>query len=309
MLQRVISTVILVPILLVANFWPGGWVFTALVGLLALQALHEYYGGCRKTGAEPAGAFGAAGVLLLLVSAVPLLDPVGVQSAPGLFPGARSGRFFFFGFTSLIMLSLVGELGRFRTDDGQRHWSPLRNLGATWLGIVYIGWLFPFLARLRWLSQADLLSIGWPSTPLPAWAASVEPGAWIVLFLFLLNWTADTAAYLVGKPLGRRKMAPFLSPGKTWEGSAGGFFGCIFVAWLAGRILGFPLEFSLGAGALVGILAQLGDLCKSAMKREIGIKDFGTIIPGHGGVLDRFDSLMFTAIGMYLLWALWPAQS
>jgi len=298
MLQRALSIVVGVPIFLAVLFWPGGWPFTALVVLLTLLALHEFYTGCRAAGAAPAAGAGYAAALIFIASAVPLLDPARRPDAAPFFAGPRSITLFAVGLTLLVILSLAVELAR-------RERAPLRNLAPTWLGVVYVGWLFPFLARLRWLGSGDLARIGAEAAGGPG-ALALEPGARTLLFLLLMNWSVDTLAFLVGSTWGRHKLAPSISPNKTWEGAAGGLLGSIAVSAAAGAWLRFPLPWALAAGLLVGVLAQLGDLCKSSIKREIGVKDFGAIMPGHGGILDRFDSLLFTAPAVYFLLVLWP---
>lgn len=131
----------------------------------------------------------------------------------------------------------------------------------------------------------------------------VEAGAMWVLIAFLLVWVTDSAAYFAGRAWGRRKLSPKLSPSKTWEGSIGG--------WVCASLLGLGLGFwmqdtfhnpfsGLLLGMLAGIWAQVGDLVESAMKRELGVKDFGGWLPGHGGVLDRFDSFLFVCPLVYL---------
>src|SRR5205085_5285767 len=97
----------------------------------------------------------------------------------------------------------------------------LGNLAPTWLGVLYIGWLFSFAARLRWLNEAQLAAMGWPVSPEVGWLSHVRPAAWLLVLVLAVTWAADTAAYLAGRFLGRHKMAPVLSPGKTWEGTAG----------------------------------------------------------------------------------------
>ncbi len=124
---------------------------------------------------------------------------------------------------------------------------------------------------------------------------------WLILFL-AVNWAGDSAAYFVGRRYGRRKLYPLVSPGKTIEGAAGGLAGSILAAllfkWVAFRELS-----SFGAiftGFAVGMFAQIGDLCESLFKRAYGIKDSGRILPGHGGMLDRFDGILFSLPVMYL---------
>src|SRR5205823_9764453 len=137
--------------------------------------------------------------------------------------------------------------------------------------------------------------------PMPALPGPVaDPGAWMVLLVVAATWTGDTAAFFTGRAFGARKLAPAISPGKTVEGTVGGLLGASIVALLLGTLL-LHLDFrlALGLGILVGLLAPVGDLCESALKRELGIKDFGSLLPGHGGVLDRFDSLLMTAPVVY----------
>ena len=117
-----------------------------------------------------------------------------------------------------------------------------------------------------------------------------------VIWLVLISiWASDTFAYFVGRSFGKRKVVPTISPNKTLEGFVGGFIGCVLTGWIASISLGLPLNFGVGIGIIVGILAPLGDLFESKLKREANKKDSGTLLPGHGGVLDRFDSLLFAA--------------
>lgn len=115
---------------------------------------------------------------------------------------------------------------------------------------------------------------------------------WLVLIAI---WASDTFAYFVGRSFGKRNIVPTISPNKTLEGFIGGFIGCILTGWIGSLFLGLPLNFGVGIGVIVGILAPLGDLFESKLKREANKKDSGTLLPGHGGVLDRFDSLLFAA--------------
>ena len=198
----------------------------------------------------------------------------------------------------------------------------------TW-GFVFIGWLVAIEPSDVWLRPAmtGLLggSLVWQMfqpqriAPSADWALTVAGGLYIgwmgghlvalrqvpeglkwTLLPLLITWCADSGAYLVGSNWGRRKLAPRLSPGKTWEGTVGG--------WLTGVIVGGILAawFGLGAvhgaalGVLLGIVSPLGDLGVSMFKRQVGAKDSSHLIPGHGGMLDRIDSLLFTvAISYY----------
>ncbi len=130
-----------------------------------------------------------------------------------------------------------------------------------------------------------------------------ENGRKIVWMIFISSWICDTCAYLVGIMIGKHKLAPKLSPKKSIEGSVGGVIGAAAVGYLFGRLFGEP---GVAAGYLLvsaagAVISQFGDLMASAIKRDHKIKDYGTLIPGHGGILDRFDSVIITAPVIYIL--------
>jgi phosphatidate cytidylyltransferase len=119
-----------------------------------------------------------------------------------------------------------------------------------------------------------------------------------VILLLSISWAGDTSAYICGRTWGRRPMAPFISPKKTWEGALGGFIGSCLAALVVARIYGGELgswPYILGAGAVAALVGQCGDLFKSVFKRHRGVKDSGRLLPGHGGLLDRMDSAMMAA--------------
>ncbi len=156
-----------------------------------------------------------------------------------------------------------------------------QRFGLTVLGILYVPVLFLFFPRLVGLNAADDGSL--------------------LLALFAIVWANDTGAYFSGKLLGRHKFYERISPKKTWEGSIGGaLFGLVclylFNGWLS---LNWSIPQMVVAGIAVGYVGQLGDLIESMLKRSFGIKDSGSLIPGHGGVLDRFDALLFGAPVLY----------
>jgi phosphatidate cytidylyltransferase len=146
-------------------------------------------------------------------------------------------------------------------------------------GVLYIAWLLSHLISIR----------------------QFEEGVFLVFFLFVVTWGNDIAAYYSGTLWGRHQMAPETSPKKTWEGAVGGLVGslalaCACRAWFLPSL---SLTHALGVGFLLGIAAPLGDLCESLLKRCAGVKDSGGLIPGHGGMLDRIDSLIFTTPAFY----------
>jgi len=152
------------------------------------------------------------------------------------------------------------------------------DVAATFSGSVYVGWLLSHLIFVRQLPE----------------------GFHFVALLLAATWSTDTAAYFVGRSFGRRKLAPVLSPKKTVEGSAGGLAGSILAAVTVGLVSPkMAVYHYVLVGVIVGSIGQVGDLVESALKRLAGLKDSGSIIPGHGGVLDRFDSLLFTGPAVY----------
>jgi len=159
-------------------------------------------------------------------------------------------------------------------------------------GVFYIGWPLSHLVMLRNLEGADFTSFFDP-------AVSVSYGAGLVWLMFIATWASDTFAYFVGSAIGSHKLAPSISPNKTVEGFLGSVVGTGAV--LAGLAYAFdlPPEKTVYLGVCLAIIATLGDLVESAFKRHIGIKDSGSLIPGHGGVLDRFDSVLYTAPVVY----------
>jgi phosphatidate cytidylyltransferase len=154
-----------------------------------------------------------------------------------------------------------------------------QRLGVTLLGILYLGFFTPHLVLLR----------------------SGEDGWRWVLFTDYVAMGSDSGGYFTGRYLGRHKLAPAISPSKTVEGSLGAVAGAVLIAWACHaaflRAIGFNEALALGAA--ISILAQFGDLCESALKRAFGAKDSGWIIPGHGGILDRLDSLLFPVVFTY----------
>lgn len=136
---------------------------------------------------------------------------------------------------------------------------------------------------------------------------TLDGGQLWILILLASIWAGDTLAYFTGKKLGKRKLAPELSPGKTVEGAVGGLAGGILGAFGVNFLFpSLPLGQVLAVSAVAGVFGIIGDLFESSLKRQGGIKDSGNIIPGHGGVLDRFDSLIFAAPAVYYLLAFWP---
>jgi phosphatidate cytidylyltransferase len=136
----------------------------------------------------------------------------------------------------------------------------------------------------------------------------VDAGRDWVFFALFTTFASDTIAFFAGRALGRHKLAPGISPGKTWEGAIAGVFGAIIFSLLLVTLLSLPLSYgqAILLGLLVSIFGQLGDLTESLFKRNMGVKDSGRLIPGHGGVLDRMDSVVFAGIVVYyyVIWVI-----
>ena len=136
-----------------------------------------------------------------------------------------------------------------------------------------------------------------PLALIPAWLilsymhGSSAYGPALSLSIFVIVWAADVGAYLVGRTIGRVKLAPEISPGKTWEGAIGGLIAATIAAALVATLLGLPLAVFVGVAAAATMLSVVGDLTVSMFKRYVGVKDSGRLLPGHGGILDRIDSL------------------
>lgn len=158
------------------------------------------------------------------------------------------------------------------------------------VGILYVGLTFSYLMLLR--SWGDGAVISSP-------AGSMEIGCALIWSALLGTWASDTCAYFTGSLCGAHKLCPDISPGKTVEGFVGGVIGTVVTVTGIGAFFSFPLLKMAVLGICIALVATLGDLVESVIKRHTGIKDSGSLIPGHGGVLDRFDSTMFTMPFMY----------
>lgn len=268
MLARTLTGLIGIPLAFVLVFFPGGLPFAVAIGIVSVLGAMEFYRGTRRAGANPVEWAGIVAVGLFVVS----MRTYERSTIGAIFPAVL---------TSLLVASFCQEMLRAKR-------SPLINVGATLFGAIYVGWMISHLVVLRGIQGP--VSVG-------SYSSSV--GAFLVMNVFLGTWACDTGAYFIGKCCGKHKLAPNLSPNKTIEGAVGGLLSAILVTAIFGWIIKLPLQHSLALGAMFGVLTQLGDLSESSIKRELGIKDFGSIVPGHGGILDRFDSILFTGPAAY----------
>jgi phosphatidate cytidylyltransferase len=265
--QRIGFAVAAIPVALFV-VWYGGWPLVALVATIAVLGTRELYDLARRSGVAPLDAPGLAGAALAAPAAyLALREPHGAVAAAGLYAGA-------------LWLILVLSIGLWRRAPSRR---PLEAVAVTVFGALYAGALPAFLLALRHGSHEPR-----------SWA-----GAWLVFFPLVVTWITDTAAMFGGRAIGGAKLAPTVSPGKTRSGSVAGVIGGVLVA----PVFAYGIFPSVGVTARLGqlvamalvlaIVGHVGDLAESLFKREAGVKDSSHLIPGHGGVLDRLDSLYF----------------
>lgn len=268
--RRVAVAILGIPAILAALYF-GGWVLGGMFALFAAVGASEFYRMVEARGGRPYAAIGVplAAAVVLLATATPRFDEVaGPILALLLFSG----------------LLLLGQSVWRRWPEGH----PLDDTASTLLGVLYTGGALAFVPLLRALPD----SLGVTTDP---WRASA-----FVLLPLLTTWAGDSAAYFVGNAIGRTRLAPHASPGKTVEGALAGLVGSVVAAALVA--LWGPAQFgsaaltiptALAVGAVLGAGAQVGDLAESVLKRDAGVKDSGSLLPGHGGALDRLDSLLF----------------
>jgi len=274
---KIITALIGIPVLLVLLYL-GGWCLFVPATAAMLIGLQEFYNAMRLKGIYPMELAGWVCATGIMASTQFLADV----------PEWRSGVI-----TACVAGAvLLGMIAQFWRPAGS---SVIANSGATVFGVVYVALLFSFLLRLRTVPLHYLPAI-------PEHGFRDRAGA--LLLVILAVWCQDGAAQIFGRLFGTQKLWPNISPNKTLEGCAAGFLAAVVATLLFGRFLHLNLLHLLGLGLVLGILGQFGDFCKSLIKRELGIKDFGNLIPGHGGVLDRFDSLLFTMPVAYLYFRL-----
>lgn len=262
--------------LAVAAIYGGGWILAAIVGTVATLGALEFYRMAARREAQPLVEMGVL-VTLAFVAVAALQPSAGPE---------------WYGLVIALALPLIATAAIWqRGVAGQ----PLLSVATTLTGAIYTGALLAFGIFLRHLPGHE-----------SAWH-----GTALVFAPVLLTWASDTFAYFIGRAWGSRKLIPRVSPGKTVEGAIGAVIGSILVGGAYALVLQqfttYRASFVEMAvfGLLVSVAAQLGDLVESLIKRDTGVKDSGTLLPGHGGALDRFDSLFFTLPLAYLFFRYW----
>lgn len=278
---RVLTSLVAAPAA-IAFVYFGGAPLATLLAVVAALGAWEFYRMASHGGIDALDKVG-----IPLAAAVPLLVH------------AHYLRLFTVPFVAmaLVPLALLSIAIFTRGVAGK----PMAAVAVTLLGVLYVGGL-GFGYALRYHPYASGRN--------PVGPDAVDPlaGAVVVALPMILTWASDTGAYFAGRAFGKRKLIPSVSPGKTVAGAIGGLLLAVVVCWAYAQwvlrpyaLLGMTLGGSILFGAAISIVAQLGDLAESLLKRDVGVKDSSHLIPGHGGVLDRFDSLFFVLPVAWLL--------
>ena len=272
MKTRILTALVALPLLFAAIVLPWYipetvWIFVGIAILALAAGLFEFFSLTKKMELKADAGVGYIGAAVFTFAFA--------VDAP-----TRSPEFLILIAALFVIAVLISQTFRFQADFTKM----LAGIGVTLLGVFYLAFLGGFLIAMR---------VGFENVP----ALSTK----LLLFFFIVIFASDIGAYFTGKTLGKHKLVPKISPGKTWEGLVGGITGAVAAAALCTWIFfpELPYKFSIPLSAVMAIVGILGDLAESAIKRGAGAKDAASILPGHGGLLDRLDSLLFNAPILY----------
>jgi phosphatidate cytidylyltransferase len=281
--KRVATAAVLIPFAVGIVLWSSTALLALAVALVTLLALFEYFALGDAIG-HRAYRFWTATCALLLVftqwnaligpsrTTIPRVSHIGIAGSWLALPN----------FEEVIFLFILGVASlTLWTKRPMVEALPAAGISAS--GLLLVSFPLSFAIRLHAIDSR---------------------GPALLLFVLVITWVGDTAAYFVGRSVGRHKLAPYLSPNKTWEGTAASFVGSLIVGFAFAPFMTVPLPHLLAMAAVGNVAGQAGDLLESAYKRSAGIKDSGTILPGHGGVLDRIDALILAIPVVWYYWIL-----
>jgi len=281
MLKRTLTALLLIPPVVYVIGWSPEWLFLLAVVVGMVLALREYFGLCHAMGIKTLSWIGyGAGALLCAAQVLP--RPVSYSAL------------------ILLLVALVLLIPTLAMRPSMDLKDYLAATSATIFGILYIGLSLSLLVPIRFATNfggAEAVAEGGVGQPL-----GLSGGSRLLLLLFLVIWAGDICAYLVGRPFGRTPFFARISPRKTWEGALAGLAGSVLAAGAFGHwfFKTTDLKTIMLIAAWIAVAGQVGDLVESAIKRGANQKDSGTLLPGHGGWLDRIDSLIFGAPALWL---------
>jgi phosphatidate cytidylyltransferase len=261
-LKRVIVSIAAIPFILIAAYL-GGYYFFSFVVIISLISFYEFSLLVKHKGADVNLLLGGLIILILLLNQ-------------------------FIGFVDLVAVILLSALSLLTFELFRNKGSAIFNLGSTFLGIFYIGIFSVSLISLREFYSNDI--------------TENSSGAYLIISILASIWIGDSSAYYGGITFGRHKLFPRVSPKKSWEGAIFGFIFSVGTMILAKVLVLDSLSWTnvLVIGVIIGTVGQIGDLVESLLKRDSEVKDSSSLIPGHGGFFDRFDSLLFSAPAIWI---------
>jgi phosphatidate cytidylyltransferase len=285
--KRLISSIILWAALLGVLFYLPTWASALLCVVFSTTALWEFFCILEKGNHPCSKRLGLLGGIVLSTG----MWWFSVRDLP------FTATFEVLFFIAFVIVLFSKQL--FRPQDTDT----IEKVGNTLLGVIYVSWLFNFIPKIKFLFATG------PISPLGFFGVNPQdqgPGWLLVFYLVLVTKFCDSGAYGFGRLFGKHQMAPHISPKKTWEGFAGGLFTAVLASvlgflYLEARVskVGFQIQDALILGLLLGVLAVVGDLVESLIKRKAQVKDSGEMLPGIGGALDLVDSLLFTGPVLY----------
>jgi phosphatidate cytidylyltransferase len=281
MLKRTLTAILLIPPVVYLIGWSPKWLFVVAVILGVVLALREYFELCHAMGIEVFTCLGYGASAILC----------GAQSLP-----ARAGSPFIV-FLLIAFVLVISTLALRRSVELKDY---LAATTATIFGILYIGLSLSCLIAIRFATQ--VFGGGAPAGDGTSWLPPLGSSAKVLLLMFIAIWAGDIFAYLVGRPYGRTPFFARISPRKTWEGALAGLAGSLLASSAYAHWFWQTASFKtvIFLAAWIAVAGQIGDLVESAIKRGANQKDSGTLLPGHGGFLDRIDSLIFAAPALWL---------
>jgi phosphatidate cytidylyltransferase len=282
--KRTVTAAVLIPLVVGVVLWGSTALFSLALGLVTLLALFEYFALGEAIGHRAYRFWTATCALLLIFVQWLMADEAGYRLSGNLIAYHRKWWFANAapGLETVFLLFVLG------------------------VAALTLWTKRPLVEALpaAGISSSGLILVAFPLTYAIRLHGSGRQGPAFLLFALVIVWVSDSVAYFVGKSIGSHSLAPHLSPKKTWEGTIAGFLGSLIAGLAFWRWLNEPLPHLLGMAAAGNVAGQVGDLLESAYKRSAGIKDSGTLLPGHGGVLDRIDALILAIPVVWYYWIL-----